>query len=446
MPEPTLDMEWDDDEMETQIYDKLPEDEKIPGIGEEEEVRIPMAAPQVAPPPAASVSIPPAVPARPRSSALPIVVSLIVGAAVIIAVLIVVFLGKPKTATLVLVPDPGEATVTLDKESIKGPFPVTISDLEAGDHEIVASHTGYETLTLDITLEPGKVLTQSIKLVRKRPKGTGFIAETEPIGADVIINNRKHTEKTPLTVSDLKPGTYTLRFEKEGFLPFSTDLNVVDGKLIQLDRIVLDPKTVRATITAVPAEAEITIMRDGKEWKRGTSPQEHELDPTSRYSLKVEAEEHKEWTKDIEMPKGDNVLSIEAKLEPLEAEGEAEAEAEAETEAGAEPAKGTSGGKKPKKKHKGPKGPKGPKPPKPPKPPPTTAPKGGFGYLSVSTQPWTIVYVDKKKVKNTPLMKYKLPAGKHSVTLLNNDFNIRKTYTVIIAPGQETRIIKNLTK
>jgi hypothetical protein len=437
-------MEWDDDEMETQIYDKLPEDQKIPGIGDDEEAPMPMAAPQVQAPPSA-VSIPPAVAVRPRSSAPIIIVALILVAGLLIGGLILLFLGKTKSSTLVLIPEPSEATVTLNSEPVQGPFPVTITDLEPGQHEIVASHSEYESLTINLDLEPGKVLTQSLKLVRKRPKGTGFMLETEPIGADVVINNRKHPDRTPLTVSDLKPGTYTLRIEKAGFLPFSTDINVVDGKLIQLDKVILDPKSVMASITVVPEDAKIILVTDGKEKTLGKSPQELELDPTKRYSLKIEAEEHKEWTKDLEMPKGDNKLAIEAKLEPVEAEGEEEGEGEGEEETS--PREDPTVAKKSPGKKKGP-GKKGPgkKPPPIKKDPPKAVPKGGFGFLSVSTQPWTIVYVDKKKVKNTPLMKYKLPAGKHSVTLLNNDFNIRKTYTVIIAPGQETRIIKNLTK
>jgi hypothetical protein len=300
-------------------------------------------------------------------------------------------------------------------------------------------------LTLNVDLESNKVLTQTLKLVRKKPKGTGFTLETEPIGATVVINNRPHTDKTPVTVSDLKPGTYTIRVEKAGFLPFSTDINVIDGKLVQLQKVVLDPKSVHATITAVPGEAEIVLVTDGKEKKLGKTPQELDLDPASRYSLRITAPKHKDWTQDLEMPKGDDKLSIEARLEPLEGEGEGEGEGETvETPPEHTPEKGTHvaakkpGGKKPggKKPGEG----TGDKPPVEKK-----EPQGGFGFLSVSTQPWTIVYVDKKKVKNTPLMKYKLPAGQHSVTLLNNDFNIRKTYTVIIAPNQETRIIKNLT-
>ena len=136
----------------------------------------------------------------------------------------------------------------------------------------------------------------------------------------------------------------------------------------------------------------------------------------------------------IEMPKGDNKLSIEARLEPQEGGDDGGGEA---SDGGDRPPSGDGHGgghKKPPSKKKKKKDDPGDKTP------------SGFGYLSVSTQPWTIVYVDKKKVKNTPLMKYKLPAGKHSVTLLNNDFNIKKTYTVIIAPNQETRIIKNLTQ
>ncbi len=421
-----LDMEWDDDEMETHIYDKLPEDEKIPGFAPSGEPSRPAARAPAQPVPAI---VPMPSPPRQKSSA-GLIIGLMIIAAVIIGGLLIAFsfLSK-KPATLVLVPQPEDAVITLDNERISGPFPKQIDDLSAGDHVLVASHDEYETLTLPLTLEGGTTLTPAVKLIRKKPKGTGFMLETEPIGATVVINNRTHSEKTPLSVQDLKPGTYTIRVEKAGFLAFSTEVNVEDGKLVQLDKVVLVPKSVTATITSSPTNAKITLITDGRPNSIGETPKEIELDPTKRYALEIETSGYAKWAQAIEMPKGDNKLSIEAKLEANGSDSGSETVPGTNDTPPATTKKGSSKVKKPPSKVK----------------PPEKA-ASGFGYLSVSTQPWTIVYVDKKKIKNTPLMKYKLPAGQHTVTLLNNDFNIKKTYTVIIAADQETRIIKNLSE
>lgn len=47
---------------------------------------------------------------------------------------------------------------------------------------------------------------------------------SDPQGADVIVNDKKVEQKTPVILHDLPLGTYKLRIEKAGFLP--TDLNL----------------------------------------------------------------------------------------------------------------------------------------------------------------------------------------------------------------------------
>ncbi|MDQ3035275.1 MAG: PEGA domain-containing protein, partial [Myxococcota bacterium] len=67
---------------------------------------------------------------------------------------------------------------------------------------------------------------------------------------------------------------------------------------------------------------------------------------------------------------------------------------------------------------------------------------GGPGTLRINTRPWSQVFVDGRLIGNTPQMNIPLPAGRHTVTLVNSDFNIRHTITVEIAAGQtETRVL-----
>jgi serine/threonine-protein kinase len=65
---------------------------------------------------------------------------------------------------------------------------------------------------------------------------------------------------------------------------------------------------------------------------------------------------------------------------------------------------------------------------------------GGTGTLRINTRPWSQVFVDGRLIGNTPQMNISLPAGRHSVTLVNSEFNIRETITVEITAGAtETR-------
>ncbi len=82
-----------------------------------------------------------------------------------------------------------------------------------------------------------------------------------------------------------------------------------------------------------------------------------------------------------------------------------------------------------------------PNPPVKPPDPPDLPPGDGTGYLSVNTTPWTKVYVDGRFIKNTPMMHHKLKAGNHRLTLINGEFNIHKTVSVHIKTNENTPVI-----
>ena len=74
---------------------------------------------------------------------------------------------------------------------------------------------------------------------------------------------------------------------------------------------------------------------------------------------------------------------------------------------------------------------------KPPaKPPAEPSP----GFLSVNTHPWSEVHVDGKKVGYSPILRMKLAAGKHSLTLLSSD-GLRRDISLDIQPGKVRKVL-----
>jgi len=69
---------------------------------------------------------------------------------------------------------------------------------------------------------------------------------------------------------------------------------------------------------------------------------------------------------------------------------------------------------------------------------------GSPGRLSVATKPWTTVYIDGKKIRNTPLANHPLEPGVYTVTLKNAEQGINKTYKVQVKAGATTTLVKNL--
>ena len=76
-----------------------------------------------------------------------------------------------------------------------------------------------------------------------------------------------------------------------------------------------------------------------------------------------------------------------------------------------------------------------------PQPKPTPA-QTGPGYLSIDTTPWTQVFLGKRSLGTTPRFKIELPAGKHTLTLVNEEDGrkINATRVVEISSGQTTRV------
>jgi hypothetical protein len=63
----------------------------------------------------------------------------------------------------------------------------------------------------------------------------------------------------------------------------------------------------------------------------------------------------------------------------------------------------------------------------------------GDGTLTLDTVPWTVVYLGKRKLGETPLNKVPVPAGALELLLVNPEANVRETYIANVKPGAEYR-------
>ena len=77
-------------------------------------------------------------------------------------------------------------------------------------------------------------------------------------------------------------------------------------------------------------------------------------------------------------------------------------------------------------------------------PPPKTPPKKArpvveaSGKLTLKTTPWSMVFLGKKKLGDTPLLSVPLPAGKHTLRLVNPDTNAENSIEVEIKANETT--------
>jgi serine/threonine protein kinase len=61
-----------------------------------------------------------------------------------------------------------------------------------------------------------------------------------------------------------------------------------------------------------------------------------------------------------------------------------------------------------------------------------------FGFLSLDTSPWSLVRANGRVLGQTPLVKIRLAAGVHTLSLSNSELGIETSYQVTIQPGATT--------
>jgi hypothetical protein len=71
---------------------------------------------------------------------------------------------------------------------------------------------------------------------------TGIISiRTQPPGALVTLDKQALPDKTPMSVSELLPGRYTVALELEGYYPYVSEIDVDAGRVARLEKIILFP-------------------------------------------------------------------------------------------------------------------------------------------------------------------------------------------------------------
>jgi tRNA A-37 threonylcarbamoyl transferase component Bud32 len=68
----------------------------------------------------------------------------------------------------------------------------------------------------------------------------------------------------------------------------------------------------------------------------------------------------------------------------------------------------------------------------------------GWGSLSVNTEPWSIVYLDGRRVGSTPIMRLRVRAGQHRVRMVNPPKKLEARRTVQVLPEQEALVTLEL--
>lgn len=348
--------------------------------------------------------------------------------------------GEP--ATIHLATSPVDPVVLFDEQPVQATSsPFVIPNVEPGvPHLLEVRKRGFRVWSMTLEAQPGQTLTlPAVTLVPEEPTvaagptepssptppttaTAGFSLTSDPAGATVFVDGSERGT-TPVTLSDLAAGPRQVRVVASGRLPWESTINVVAGSILPLAPVALAP-AVTVSFTSDPSGAEVTLVRGSTRERVGTTPCETSVDPSADWTVEMESAGYRTWSRELRIRAGSTTHEVEATL----AEERVAVVSMRERPIAISTMEPTTTSTMVDE----------------PVTPPTMTEAGGSGTLRINSRPWSQVFVDGRLIGNTPQMNISLSAGRHQVTLVNPDFNVRHTISVNIVAGETVTRIEDL--
>jgi eukaryotic-like serine/threonine-protein kinase len=283
---------------------------------------------------------------------------------------------------------------------------------------------------------------------------TGFDLYVTPAGVTTWkLDNDARTDRLPSRIRFLSPGVHQIQIDAPpGFMSQNQPITVEGGKAPRVDVALKPIEGIHGDFESTPPGATVSLFIDGKRESLGASPAKAPLDPRKTYQVLFEKPGYVSVNRPIVF-----TGSLDEKITVnLDKAGAAVADAGSAAVAPPiqHPIEHPVVVQHPPIQHPVEHPPvvsnntDNPKPEKPvveepikEKPPVVAA---GTGTLLVGSKPPCDIFIDGSSTGlHTPAKDIKLAAGKHKVTLVNNEFGIRDTFTVDIKADQPEKAIKD---
>jgi hypothetical protein len=408
----------------------------------------------------------------------PLYAALAVAAVVVLCFVGYVFLARTEPGVVQLTTHPADAVLLFDGKQVGASSPFVVTGVTPNDkHNLEVQKPGYRTWSQEVQVQAGQTLQFPVTLQPATDTGDapavgavgqqatgGFSIETSPSGAAVVLNGQALSGVTPLRVGNLLPRTYDVRVRLAGYKEQQVPVEVRSGIDQSLPRIALAAERVRVRITSEPSGGEAVLTRGSERRVLGRTPIDVTLENDgSAWNVEINKGGFEAYAQPVNIEGGSAEQTVRAVLArksstddtapALAASEPPRSSARASTSSVSEPggssaregsssaressssaressssARESSGSSRESSSA-------------------STRESGseggaGQGTLRINSRPWSQVTVDGRAIGNTPQMNVALPAGNHRVTLMNPEFNLKKTLTITIKPGQtETQII-----
>ena len=276
-------------------------------------------------------------------------------------------------------------------------------------------------------------------------QNTGFDLYVTPPGTMTWrLDGEARTDRLPSRIRGIAPGQHTVAIDAPpGFMSQNLSISVELGKAPKVE-IVLQPLDIVGEFASNPPGATVSLIVDGKRETLGPSPATTKLDPRKSYQVLFEKPGFVSINRpvvftgtteekiNVTLEKAGRAAAAAAVAQTPVTRPEVKETKKATTVAKAEPREPKAEPKETKVE------------PKETKSDASPAVAKGSGTLLLGSKPPCDIYIDGKDTgMQTPQRDIKLSAGKHRITLVNNEFGIKETFTVDIKADEVAKQIKD---
>jgi eukaryotic-like serine/threonine-protein kinase len=301
--------------------------------------------------------------------------------------------------------------------------------------------------------------------VAKQPAAdpsTGFDLYVTPPGVPQWkLDGETRTDRLPSRIRGISPGAHTVQIDPPpGFLSQVQNIAVELGRAPKVEIILQPIPNLSGLFDSSPPGALVSLIVDGKRQAIGPSPARAPLDPRNTYQVLFELPGYVSVNRPIAFSGGPEeriVVNLERAsaerprppVEPRLVRPPPAATPRARPPEVKKPARPTPPPDRPTAAADPEATPPDPvldpAAPVDPKPSPDV-PAGGQGVLVVGAKPPCEIIIDGRPTGLvTPQKDIKLAAGRHRVTLVNAELGIRETFSVDIKPDATEKVIKDFS-
>ena len=222
----------------------------------------------------------------------------------------------PSYGTIVVTSQPAGAIATIDG-GVWQRTPATFSTVRAGtSHDVQITMSGYQSYHASVYVNAGQTTPVKAYLT-PNPQQTGSLnINTVPTGADIYVDGHFLAE-SPFVVTNLAPGSHTVRLHKAGYDEYLRTVTVNAGKQTPITVTFTAQHSSLGSIEVSSTPGGSAVFLDGK--YMGQTPMGSYFDLTSvtegSHAIRVTHPDYQDFSQTVYV-KGGSVMTLNAQLTP----------------------------------------------------------------------------------------------------------------------------------